>query len=183
MKPVIQTSDGHYLNLLEPRASAIGIESIAHALSHLCRFTGHTYSFYSVAQHSVLVSLLVPEDMAREGLLHDAQEAFIGDVATPLKRLLPDYLAIEERFESVIAERFGLTWTPETRRAVKQADMTMLATERRDLLGRAKEGMEWAALRDVLPLSYPVQPMRPENAKRAFLDRAKELGLGMEDHP
>lgn len=129
-----------------------------------------------------MVSLIVPEHMAREGLLHDAQEAFLGDVATPLKRLLPDYLAIEEAFESVIAERFGLAWTPDTRRAVKQADMIMLATERRDLLGRAKEYMEWTALRDVPPLSHPLRPMRPEDAKRAFLGRAMELGLVVEDH-
>lgn len=177
MKPVIQTSDGHYLNLLEPRVSIIGIEAIAHALSHLCRFTGHTNTFYSVAQHSLMVSFLVPKDMAREGLLHDAQEAFIGDVATPLKRLLPDYLAIEERFESVIAERFGLIWTPDTRRSVKQADMIMLATERRDLLGRAKEDMEWVLLQGVKPLEQVIHSMPPEHAKRAFLDRASELGL------
>lgn len=177
MRPVIQTHDGHYFNLLEPRAASIRIQGIAHALSQLCRFTGHTTHFYSVAQHSLMVSLIVPEEMAREGLLHDAQEAYIGDVSTPLKQLLPDYLAIEDRLEGAIAERFELAWTPAARRAVKHADLTMLATERRDLLGQMNDDLEWALLRGVKPLDQVMLPMPPEQAKRAFLARASELGL------
>ena len=177
MKPIIQTHDGHHFNFLDPRPASIGIEAVAHALSHLCRFTGHVSEFYSVAQHSLMVSLIVPCEVAREGLLHDAQEAYVGDVATPLKRLLPEYMLIEERVESAIAERFSLSWTPDARRAVKQADLTMLATEKRDLLGRMEGELEWALLQNIEPLGQLVRPMQPEHAKRAFLERARELGI------
>lgn len=177
MTPTIQTRDGHYLNLLEPCGSAINIDGIAHALSNLCRFTGHVREFYSVAQHSLMVSLIVPENVAREGLLHDAQEAYIGDVSTPLKRLLPRYEEIEKNLEGVIAKKFGLDWSPATRSLVKRADTIMLATERRDLLGAMKDEGEWGFLRSIEPLFQVVRPMSPESARRAFLQRADELGL------
>lgn len=177
MNPIIQTHDGHFLHLANPKPETIGIGAIAHALSNLCRFTGHVSEFYSVAQHSLMVSLVVPEEMAREGLFHDAQEAYIGDVSTPLKQLLPGYRDIEEMFESAIAERFGLRWTPEARQGVKRADRIMLATERRDLLGKMGCDTEWAILKDIAPLREVLRPMSPEHAKRAFLERARELGL------
>lgn len=177
MNPTIQTRDGHYFNLLEPSVAAVSIDGIAHALSNLCRFTGHVREFYSVAQHSLMVSLIVPESMAREGLLHDAQEAYIGDVSTPLKRLLPRYKEIEKNLEGVIAEKFGLDWSPEALSQVKRADAIMLATERRDLLGALEDDGEWRFLCGVEPLFQVVRPMSPVSARRAFLQRADELGL------
>lgn len=176
LNPVIETFDGHYFNLLRPCPSTISVTAIAHALSHLCRFTGHTRHFYSVAQHSLLVSLVVPDVFAREALLHDAAEAYIGDVSSPLKRLLPDYAAIEANVEGVIADRFGLPWTPEARHAVKRADMILLATERRDLFD-APMGDEWEILVGTSPLDMTVSPVSPEKARRGFLERAEELGL------
>lgn len=176
MNPVIQTCDGHYFNFIKPRADTIGIKSVAHALSHLCRFTGHTRDLYTVAQHSLMVSLIVPEQFAREGLMHDATEAYIGDVSSPLKHLLPDYAAIEENLESVIAGKFGLDWTPDAKRAVKKADLIMLVTERRDFFDAPMDG-EWAYLTGVQPLAMTISPMPPEKARRAFLERAEELGL------
>lgn len=91
----------------------IRIRDIAHALSHICRFGGHTFDFYSVAQHSCLVSYLAPQELRLVALMHDATEAYLGDLIKPLKnyidgQTIPIYKELEQRFERVIAERFGI---------------------------------------------------------------------------
>lgn len=106
---------------------AIDIVDIAHALGNLCRFTGQCRRFYSVAEHSVHVSMIVPEDLALVGLLHDATEAYCADLAKPLKRLVPDYRAVEDAIWLAVAEKFELpTIMPEF---IKRADMAMLKLE------------------------------------------------------
>lgn len=110
MEPTIYLNNGSYFNFLEPESSSFTIYDIANALSKICRFTGQGDNFYSVAEHSIFVSYLVPEEFAMEALLHDASEAFIGDVSTPLKNLLPDYKVIEANIEREIFSRFNLTY-------------------------------------------------------------------------
>ena len=171
MTPTILTRSGHYFNLLEPHTSRFSLADIAHALAHICRYTGHTRRFYSVAQHSVHVSYLVPPEHALAGLLHDAAEAFIGDVSTPLKHLLPDYKVIEQRIEAAIFARFGLPATLPP--CVKQADLVMLATERRDLM--PANGDQWAILKDIEPRRKPGTPLTSEQAYEALRDRYSEL--------
>jgi len=169
--PTILTTGGSYFNFLEPENSRIEIEDIAHALSHLCRFTGHCRKFYSVAQHSVHVSELLPPEYRLAGLLHDAAEAFIGDVSSPLKALLPDYKEIEKRIEAAVLARFGLA--PELPLSVKCADLRMLATEQRDLL--PPHGDEWAVLDGVPPCEWVVVPQAPRKARGWFLRKFAEL--------
>ena len=117
-----------------PARRHIRIDDIDHALSHQCRFGGHTRLFYSVAEHSVRVShLCAPED-ALWGLLHDASEAYLNDVATPLKEL-PEfevYRTAERALQRAIAVRFGLA--PEQPASVTEIDRRMLQIEMRDLL-------------------------------------------------
>ncbi len=129
----IQTFTGRRFDLLDPQPEMVDIDDIAHALSMLCRFTGHTGKFYSVAQHSVLVSSLVPIGDALVGLMHDATEAYVGDLSSPLKALLPEYKRIERGIWLAIADKFSLP--PIIPQTVRDADIMALMTERDDLLG------------------------------------------------
>lgn len=172
MPPEIQTSSGFYFNFLHPEESPFTIEDIAFALSKLCRFTGHVRSFYSVAQHSVAVSKLVPPEDALAGLLHDASEAFMGDINSPLKQLLPDYRKIERTVEAAILGRFGLPTI--LAKSVKVADLIMLATEKRDLMpGQIDE--HWDIVRGVEPISDIIYPLDWRMAYFSFLDRYREI--------
>lgn len=101
----IQTFAGKHFNYLDIQQDAIEIEDIANALSNICRFAGHLPEFYSVGQHSVLTSYLVPQEFALEALLHDAAEAYLQDIPDPLKRLLPDYRAIEDQVDAAIRQK------------------------------------------------------------------------------
>lgn len=172
MTPTILTRAGHYFDFSDPERSHIDIDTIAHALAHICRFTGHTSSFYSVAQHSVLVSHLVPPEHALAGLLHDAPEAYIGDVAAPLKALLPDYKAIEARVEAAVLAYFDLP--AQLPACVKLADLCALATEQRDLMP-PNDGATWACLQGIAPSPHNITPMDPRHARLYFLARFHEL--------
>lgn len=169
--PLLQTIDGYYFSFSEPQTSWFDIETIAHALSNVCRFAGHSKVFYSVAQHSVLVSELVPKEQALAGLLHDAAEAFIGDVPSPLKGLLHEYREIEKRVEGVIFRRFGLPL--ELSEEVKCADKIALATERRDLLVAGNGDVNaWDILDGVTPLQDRyISALLPQQAKAMFMSR------------
>ena len=169
--PTIMLAGGSYFDLEDPASSDFGIEDIAHALAHICRYTGHCRTFYSVAQHSVLVSRAVPEEHAFAGLMHDAAEAFIGDVSKPLKVLLPDYKRIEDRIEAAVFARFGLA--ADLPPCVKEADRVLLRTEQRDLMGA--EGHEWSFTEGAAPLSERIDPLPPAEAKWLFLTRYAAL--------
>lgn len=169
----ILTHSGRKFNFAELHPDAVDIHDIAHALSHIPRFTGHTRAFYSVAQHSIMVSDLVPPEHALVALLHDATEAYINDLAKPLKEMLPAYCRLERRVWVVIAEKFGLPI--HLPRCVKKADLTALATEKRDLCTAHSEA--WACLEGVPAVPERVYPLTPDLAKEAFLRRFTELAL------
>ena len=132
--PTILLSNGQYFDFLDPGASIWGVDELAIALGKCCRFAGHCRNFYSVAEHSVHVASLVPPEHRLAALLHDAHEAFTGDITYPLKRLIGDAIKpIEARIDAVLFARFGVPLPlPAT---VKQADRQMLWLEQRELMG------------------------------------------------
>jgi hypothetical protein len=171
MIPEILIRSGSYFSFLEPHNSTYTIEDIAHALSRVCRFGGHTESHYSVAQHSVLSSYLAEDEFKFDALMHDAAEAFLGDIPSPLKMLLPDYKTIEIRVEKAIFERFGVSFPlPQN---VKEVDKMMLAIEKRDVIGNDDY---WEHLAGVVPLdSMTIVPLPAEIAFDFFMSRYEEL--------
>jgi len=164
--PTILLASGEYFDFLDPASCAFDIHDIAHGLSHICRFAGHCRDFYSVAQHSVYVSQLVPPEHAFAGLMHDAAEAFVGDVAKPLKDLLPEYRAIEGRVEAALLDRFGLS--KPLHPSIKEADIVMLATEQLALM---RNRDDWEYTRGRKPADIDIRPMPPAEARQFFLDR------------
>lgn len=165
----IQTYSGRCFWPLSPRAEDVYVEDIAHALSMKCRFSGHSTRFYSVAEHSVLVSQNVPEEYALWGLLHDAAEAYSADVPRPLKRFMKEWAPIESNIMRAICERFGLPL--EEPREVKTADYAMLADERAALMNSCDR--EWTDTPD--PLGAEIRAFDPGDAKIAFMRRFSEL--------
>lgn len=165
--PSILLHSGNYFYFCNPRESKFGIEDIAVGLSKLCRFNGQCRAFYSVAQHSILVSQIVPEEHALAGLLHDAAEAFIGDMVAPLKGLLPEYKAIEREIEAAIFERFGIKTPLDP--CIKAADLVLLKTEQRDLMNNSDA---WQDVTDIAPLPQIIDPwVLPRRAQVEFLTR------------
>lgn len=171
MRPIILTSTGDYFDLTDPHNSEINIETIAHALSNICRFSGHCSEFYSVAQHSVLVSKMVPQEHALMGLLHDASEAFLGDVISPLKSMLPEYKTLEARVTNAIYKRFNIG--PHQYPTIKKADLMALATERKYLLPATD--YEWECLHGINAINVMNVPefrcWGPTEAKDNFYSR------------
>lgn len=147
----IQTAHGRTFDLGNPRASDIHVDDVAHHLAQINRYTGAARRPYNVAQHSCLVSQLLPPRLRLAGLLHDAAEAYTGDWSSPMKVLVrleaPGLLEkIHGRIERCVEERFGLNLTPEDHALIKWADLTMLATEKRDLMPIDSRPLEeWAA--------------------------------------
>jgi 5'-deoxynucleotidase YfbR-like HD superfamily hydrolase len=164
--PYVSTFLGNRFYLTRPHIDDVAIEDIAHGLAYQCRFNGQTNAFYSVAQHSLMVMDLVPPDHRFAALLHDAAEAYLGDMVKPLKNLFPEFSVIEARVMAIIGEKFGLDLT-HLALSIKQADLVALATEKRDLMPHSTE--PWSYLAEVEPLPHAIAPMSPEKAKEAFL--------------
>lgn len=140
------TSTDLAVDFAQPMPEQINFHDIALGLSKCCRFAGQCDGHYSVAQHSVLVALLLPESLRWEGLLHDATEAYMGDLSTPLKSMLPDYKKVESRLDAAIRIRAGLPMTPNP--LIKQADEIALAIEARDLMPAS--ALKWPVVQRVM---------------------------------
>lgn len=143
----IRTASGALVDLMNPQPSDIDFRDIAHALSQICRFTGHTAFFYSVGQHSLQMVDIVSKQAEPYALLHDAKEAFIQDLSTPMKNALDQkieygaqsYRAIDETFDAAIFIAAGLQYPmpPDIAEEIKEADALLLAAEQIKLMHSA----------------------------------------------
>ncbi len=130
-----ETFSGVKFWALDPLPSEIHLTDIAHALSHICRWNGHCSTFYSVAQHSMLVASICDPANRKWALLHDASEAYLGDMIAPLKHntvFAEKFVEAEDWLMRMIAEKYNLPWPMPAE--VKHADKVITATERRDLV-------------------------------------------------
>jgi uncharacterized protein len=172
----MQTYSGRAFWPLDPRAEEIDPLDIAHALGMLCRYGGHVRRFYSVAEHCVLMSewaeKVAGPKVALWALLHDATEAYVGDMVRPLKQMMPDYAAVEDRLMRVICLRFHIPFVapPE----VHEADNRILLTERTALMVMPPP-LHWGPLEELEPLPVQVQYWTPVQAEIAYTNRLDTL--------
>jgi 5'-deoxynucleotidase YfbR-like HD superfamily hydrolase len=194
------TVGGRAFYPLDPRPEDIEIEDIAHALSMICRFGGHSSKFYSVAEHSLRVAMAISgaggtRDESFAGLMHDAAEAYVGDMIWPLKRSnqARGYKEVESLVELAIAMRFGFPAAMPP--IVKRFDLVLLSTEKRDLMNagwcrKVGAGLEAEAAATTLgpwhsdafePLPEVIDPMTQPMAKAYFLTLFNDLSAGRLD--
>lgn len=170
-KSWVTTLSGKRFNILKPDPEAVKIEDIACALARQARFNGHTRFFYSVGQHSVLGAEVSPtKEIALQMLFHDATEAYIGDLVSPVKALCPDFELIETRIHWAISQKLNLEFP--LPKVVKQIDRRLLATEVRDLI--TKDLGSWNIGADE-PFDFPIIPWPPEVTEARFLEFARNL--------
>ncbi|MEH2564298.1 hypothetical protein V1289_003925 [Bradyrhizobium sp. AZCC 2289] len=168
--PTIMLRSGAWFDFCAPASSDFTIEDIAHGLANICRYSGQCSSFYSVAEHSILVSETAV-GFEFEALLHDAAEAFLGDITRPLKQMLPEYKRIEAEVERAILDRFGITGKLPAQ--VKKADLRVLAAEQKQIMPEGTDG--WVRGQKVDPAPIVVRHLPPSEAKRVFLERFETL--------
>ena len=174
MKAEIVTYTGKLFDIFNPKPELICIEDIAHALANICRFTGHVRKFYSVAEHSVRMALsheLKGHPMVR--LLHDAAEAYFGDIATPVKQkvYVPDGITfrpiyvVEAKILAAISCAFGVDLKNDP--VIKEGDKRMALTEIRDLMPKTDAWAGWYVKFE--PLKERIEPWTPAFAEVQFL--------------
>lgn len=176
----IQTYTGKKFSPLNPQAADVDIRDIAHALALKCRFCGHCRVFYSIAEHSVRVSRILPAHLAMAGLLHDAAETYLADMGRPVKHAMyvhragqiESFTVVEDRLLEVIAHALHLP--PIDYEAIAEAYTILLATEARDLMAPPPEPWELG----VAPLTERIEPLGATEAEAAFLERFAELRRG-----
>lgn len=172
----IETFTGRKVFPLAMTPDQVDLFDIAHSLSLTCRYNGHSAFFYSVAEHSVHVARLASPANALWGLLHDAAEAYLPDVASPIKPSIPGFAEMEEQVMRAVAGHFGLSWPQPSE--VKAIDTAMLLTEAKALLPSQGKSWKWTAYVQSAPVD--LQLWSPADAKDRFLETYAALRAGEE---
>ena len=175
----ITTHSGKSFYPFDPTPAALDLGDIAHALAQKCRWNAHTSRFYSVAQHSVLVSryTIAPADRLW-GLLHDAREAYLPDVPSPIKRFCPELVEAENRILHAVAVAFYLP--PMIPATVHAADMVVRSAEARDLMGLDATQAPW---NEYPPFGDGIVALPPDAAERLFWSEFHKLTFGKDSRP
>ena len=174
MNTTILLNSGNYFDFADVDHSVLSIEDIAHGLSLSCRFSGQCNKFYSIAEHSYWVSIMVPEEYALVGLLHDASESVLQDMVKPLKNMMPEYRAMEENVERKIARDYDLPfpYPPE----IKEADVRMLITEQRVLFKSGSFDQKiWDKVSPYTQEEVDISCWSWHEAEQVFLTRYRDL--------
>ena len=177
MSAIIRLNGGGHFNFSDPRTSEFTIEHIASSLAKQCRFTGHTRdpdAIYSVAQHAVLCSYMVPPEFALQALHHDDAEFVMGDMNSPLKGSLRDFKVMETIVHAEVFHRLGLE--PKLHHSVKYADHTLLLTEQRDVGPEPFELEPHLVAEGLQPLTNVIRVWSIREARESFLARHHQLG-------
>ncbi len=153
-----------------PHVDMIDLNDIAHSLSMMCRYNGHVYKHYSIAQHCVLASRLVPKRLALAALMHDAAEAYMGDMVSPLKKRIPKFKEIESRIEKIIEQKFNFYVSEEDKKLIKKVDDILYVTEIRDLKGFKSESKS-----DIIPMNKKIHPWKQNQAYWSFINRYRKI--------
>lgn len=173
----IETYTGKKFDIVDPKPDMVCIEDIAHALSQLCRFTGHTKYLYTVGQHSLYCSYLTPPEDALWALMHDASEAYAGDMNRPLKHFSEagkHYQVVEERIQRAVCDRFGMPHAEPP--SVRLADNAMLYAEKAAVMpGKPEIWTKSWDNGDRTPANVFISKMGSEKVERYFLNRFKQL--------
>lgn len=175
MRANLHTITGEAFEFLAPRQ--VSVFEIAHPLSNLCRFNGHCINFYSVAQHCVIATELVASSEGKLAvLLHDAAEAFLGDMTATLKRIMPEYCALEKKVQGLINEQFNVR--PEWNEVTKTCDLMMLKAEKHLLMPQVED--EWEVLQNIPHPNRHVEEMitqkwTPQQARLRFIRKFNEI--------
>ena len=166
----ILTASGMYFDFVNVRPDLISSYDIGYALGNICRFNGHC-TFYSVAEHCVhcceVAEEMYPDDIELHfaALMHDAAEAYIGDVSKPLKVMLPDFRKIEARVEAAIDEKFGIDTSKQS--IVKHIDLCMLKVEKAQLF--LNDRAQWTGFAELPDIKCTLQFWKPSVASESFL--------------
>lgn len=167
---LLQTWSGRTLDLRNPQPEQICAADIAAGLSRVCRWNGQCSRFYSVAQHSIHVAALVSKENRLAALLHDAPEAYIGDLSRPLKQICPEFRLFEAKLWAVIAAKYGVD--KELPADVKAADDVLLVTEARDLMPYYKD---MRLPPNVAELKEPIEAWDPAGARGIWLAKFRRF--------
>ncbi len=189
----VGTYKGNEFWPLDPRVEEVDVIDIAHSLSQICRFNGHTLHFWSIAQHSLLVEQVIKEYLNWDspltrlyGLLHDASEAYISDICRPVKKYLQDYLEIEGKIERAILEYFQIAdkLTSKDMELVIKADNIVLALEGRKLM-KSRDYWNISQLwkPEYEPLLKYIDSSNISDVEQRFIEKCKaltnELGINI----